>query len=105
MILPKQVDAAELVVLDLLDEITLAALEETRLAILDDLMLEIVDVLELDLLVATELEMPTLDLFDELMAVLDALAGGTEHSLIPPSTVLPAPKVASLQTKLPLNTL
>ncbi len=30
---------------------------------------------------------------------------GTEHSFTPPDTLLPAPNVASEQTKLPLNVL
>lgn len=35
----------------------------------------------------------------------DELPLGTEHSFTPPDTLLPAPKVASEQTKLPLSTL
>ena len=115
LILPKQFDETELAALDLLDETTLATLEETTLVALDetrleeleDLMLETVAVLELDLLLTTELA--TLALLDETaletVAALDAVMVRIEHSLMPPATVLPAPKVASLHTKLPLNTL
>jgi hypothetical protein len=97
--LPKQFDETELAALDLLDEIILTALERGTLDTLDDLMLETVAMLELDLLLAIELT--TL----EAVAALEPVTVGTEHSLIPPVTVLPAPKVASLHTKLPLNTL
>ncbi len=65
---------------------------------------------ELDLLdeiVIDDDELPTLELLllDELGATLEVVAGGTEHSLMPPDTVLPAPKVMSLQIKLPFNNL
>lgn len=100
--LPRQFDEAELVALDLLDATTLAALKA-----FEDLMLETATALELDLLLAIELA--ALALLDETTletaAALDAATVGIEHSLTPPATVLPVPKVASLQTKLPLKTL
>ena len=105
--LPRQFDEAELVALDLLDATTLAALEESTLEAFEDLMLETATALELDLLLAIELA--ALALLDETTmetaAALDAATIGIEHSLTPPATVLPVPKVASLQTKLPLKTL
>jgi hypothetical protein len=101
--LPKQFDETELAALDLLDEIILTALERGTLDTLDDLMLETVAMLELDLLLAIELA--TLALLDDMRLDTGVVAVGIEHSLTPPATVLPAPKVSSLHTKLPLNTL
>jgi len=45
---------------------------------------------------------------DEVLLAVELLeddvpAPGTEHSLTPPATRVPVPKVASLQTKLPLS--
>lgn len=42
---------------------------------------------------------------DEELEDDEPLPDGAEHSLTPPATLLPAPKVASEQTKLPLSTL
>jgi hypothetical protein len=90
----------ELLELEELDEELLLLLEEDEL-------LEELDVLELEEL---ELEEELLD-DDELLLELlldDELLEpppGIEHSFTPPGTRVPAPKVASLQIKLPLSTL
>jgi hypothetical protein len=63
--------------------------------LLDDVLLELLDELELAEEVL-ELEL-VLDEDDDPL--------GTEHSLVPPGTRVPAPKVVSLQVKLPLRTL
>lgn len=65
--------------------------------------------LELDELELDEVELelvlpPELEELDELELELDE-PDGPEHSFTPPLTLLPAPNVASEQTKLPLNTL
>src|SRR5690349_9064480 len=67
--------------------------------------LEVVVVLDELELLDDELDEELLELLldDELELVLEPL--GIEHSLTPPATRVPAPKVASLQTKLPLRTL
>lgn len=67
----------------------------------EELLEELLEELEEDeLLLEDELDE------DELEELLeDELPMGAEHSLTPPATLLPAPKVASEQTKLPLNTL
>jgi hypothetical protein len=86
----------ELEELELL-ELLLDELEEELL--LDDELLELLDELELDDVdELLELE----ELLDEELPVP---LPGIEHSLTPPATRVPAPKVASLQTKLPLRSL
>jgi hypothetical protein len=40
-----------------------------------------------------------------LLVELDAVPEDTEHSLVPPAILVPAPKVTSPQTKLPVRTL
>lgn len=64
----------------------------------DDELEEELELLELDEELDEELEL--LEELDEL-----ELPEGTEHSLVPPATRVPAPKVASEQTKLPERTL
>jgi hypothetical protein len=85
---------------ELLDEDELELEEELEL--LDDEELELEE-LELDdeLEELDELELLELEelLEDELLPL------GIEHSLVPPATRVPAPKVASTQTKLPLISL
>jgi hypothetical protein len=66
----------------------------------DELLLEDEELEELEL---EELLEDELELLDELEPPPEPL--GIEHSLTPPATRVPAPKVASLQTKLPLRTL
>jgi hypothetical protein len=81
---------------------------ELELLLEDELLLELDEELledELDELLEDELlldEELLLELDEEL---LDAPPPGAEHSLTPPATRVPAPKVASLQTKLPLRIL
>lgn len=77
--------------LELLDE------DELLDELLDDELLEELDEELLDELLEEEL------LEEELLD--DEVPDGTEHSLTPPDTRVPAPKVASEQTKLPLNDL
>jgi hypothetical protein len=88
----------------LLDE-ELAELEELELLLEDELLLELDEELLEDEL--EELEELLLD--EELLLELDEELLepplGAEHSLTPPGTRVPAPKVASLQTKLPLSIL
>jgi hypothetical protein len=66
---------------------------------------------ELELLDEDELEEPAPEeeLLDELLLEeeleLPVPPLGVEHSLTPPATRVPAPKVASLQTKVPLSIL
>lgn len=80
------------------DELELLLDEDEELLLDDELLVldeEDDELLELDedeLLLDEELE-------------LEPPPIGAEHSLTPPDTREPAPKVASLQTKLPLNTL
>jgi len=64
-----------------------------------ELELDELDVDELDV----ELELVLPPELDELELELDE-PDGAEHSFTPPLTLLPAPNVASEQTKLPLNT-
>jgi hypothetical protein len=77
------------------------------------------ELLELELLDEEELEEPVpeeellddellddeLLLEEELELELPVPPLGMEHSLTPPATRVPAPKVASLQTKVPLSIL
>ena len=73
---------------------------------------ELEDVLDLELLDDAALEAALDDedaalllLAVELLEALEeALLLGIEHSLTPPETRVPVPKVASLHTKLPLST-
>jgi hypothetical protein len=58
--------------------------------------------LEIALLITDDLLLEELVAFELLTA---DVVEGIEHSLVPPGTLVPAPKVASLQTKLPLNIL
>ncbi|MEC5387613.1 hypothetical protein VVD49_17910 [Uliginosibacterium sp. H3] len=82
---------------------TLPAWHELGVALLTELLDEVFELLDdFELLLEEDFELldedgPVLD--DELLAV----AVGTEHSLTPPATL--PPKVASLQTKLPVSTL
>ena len=87
-------DEAELE--DVLDLELLLEDELLDFELLDDEALEAVldDEEEAALLLAVEL----------LEALEDALLLGIEHSLTPPETRVPVPKVASLHTKLPLST-
>lgn len=78
--------------------------EPDELELLDELELEeLEDDEELDEELEEELE----EELDEEELLEEELPPpmGTEHSLTPPATRLPAPKVASLQTKLPLSVL
>lgn len=75
---------------DELDEDELELLDEEELELLED---------ELDE------ELLELDEEEELLDEEDELPEGTEHSLVPPATLVPAPKVASEHTKLPVSTL
>ena len=68
------------------------------------------ELLELEL--EDELELLEDELDEELELLLDELEEldelellEIEHSLLPPATLVPAPKVASLQTKLPESVL
>jgi hypothetical protein len=63
-------------------------LDDEELLLEDEVLLE-EEVLELELLVLLDEDDPL----------------GIEHSLVPPGTSVPAPKVVSLQVKLPLSTL
>jgi len=75
---------------------------------LDELLLELLDEeLELDELLEDELELLEEDelLLEEELELLEPLPLGIEHSFTPPATRVPAPKVASLQTKVPLRIL
>lgn len=78
---------------ELLDELLLDELE-------DDLLLELDELLDEALLDELDLLLEALDGALELLVPL-----GTEHSLVPPATLVPAPKVTSPQTKLPLSVL
>jgi hypothetical protein len=79
--------------------------EELELLLLDDeLLLELLldeGVLELELELLLDEELLGL----ELLMELDDVPEGTEHSFVPPATLVPVPKVTSPQTKLPLSTL
>lgn len=66
----------------------------------DDELEEELELLELELDEELDEELELLEELDEL-----ELPEGTEHSLVPPATRVPAPKVASEQTKLPERTL
>jgi hypothetical protein len=93
---PPELDELELE--DELDELEpdeLLLEDELEELELEDDELELLDEEELDeLLLEEELE----ELDDELLVPL-----GIEHSFIPPGTRVPAPKVTSPQTKLPLS--
>lgn len=96
-------------------EITLPGVQEPPPDELDDelldeleLLLDDEDELEEEELEDEELELldeEELDELDEEELLDDELPDGTEHSLVPPATLVPAPKVASEQTKLPDSTL
>jgi len=76
------------------DELTLEAmLEDERLELAT-----LLDATLLELLLATLLALLELEL--EVLVPL-----GAEHSLVPPETLVPAPKVTSPQTKLPVRVL
>jgi hypothetical protein len=79
-----------------LDELDELELEE-------ELELELEEVLPVEL--DEELDDDELVLLDELLldVVLEPVPLGTEHSLIPPGTMVPAPKVTSPQMKLPFK--
>jgi hypothetical protein len=85
--------------LDELDEL-LVELDELEL---EDELLEDEELEELELLDELDEEFEELLLDDELDELPEDL--GIEHSLTPPGTLVPAPKVTSPQTKLPLSTL
>ena len=91
-------------------EITLpGAQEPVAPPLLDELLdeLELLEELE-DELLDEELLLEELEeLDDELDEELEPplLLIGMEHSLVPPETLLPAPKVTSPQTKLPVSVL
>jgi hypothetical protein len=78
-----------------------APLDEDELELLLDEVLELDELVELEL---DELEL-LLDDDEELVELEEELPVplGIEHSLMPPGTRVPAPKVASLHVKLPLN--
>jgi hypothetical protein len=91
-------------------------LPELEELLLEDDELELLDEEELEEPVPEEelLEDELLDdeLLDEELLLEEELEleppvppPGTEHSLTPPATRVPAPKVASLQTKVPLSIL
>lgn len=69
----------------------------------DDELEEELELLELELDEELDEELELLEELDELDEL--ELPEGTEHSLVPPATRVPAPKVASEQTKLPERTL
>ncbi|GAA5157760.1 hypothetical protein GCM10025770_01430 [Viridibacterium curvum] len=77
-----------------------AELEDFELLLDEEGVLLDFELLELD---ATLLDATLLEATDE--ALDDAVPDGAEHSLVPPATLVPAPKVASEQTKLPERTL
>lgn len=81
--------------LELLDELELDELDELELA---EELLEELELDELDEELPLELELELLE--EELPE-----PPGIEHSLTPPGTRVPAPKVTSPQTKLPLRIL
>ena len=83
-------EEAELEAFELLDELLL------------DELLVVVELLELELLLDDEL---LTELATELATELDDAPEGMEHSFVPPATLVPVPKVTSLQTKLPLRIL
>ena len=85
----------------------LELLEDDELDLLDEELLEEeLDLLELELLLALLDEEALLaELLDFELLLEDALLPGIEHSLTPPATRVPVPKVASLHTKLPLSVL
>jgi hypothetical protein len=82
--------------LDELDELELE--EELELELEEVLPVELDEELDDD-------ELVLLDELDELLldVVLEPVPLGTEHSLIPPGTMVPAPKVTSPQMKLPFK--
>jgi hypothetical protein len=93
--------------LDELEELELLELLleelEAELLLDEELELEELELLEAELLELEELE---LDELDELeLDELELAPTGIEHSFTPPATRVPAPKVASLQIKLPLKIL
>lgn len=100
------VDVEEALELDWLDEALLAT-ELLALDLLDAALLAAellaLDLLEAALLLALLEEAELLAL--ELLLEEEAPLLGTEHSLTPPATRVPVPKVASLHTKLPLTVL
>ena len=51
------------------------------------------------------MELDELELLDEDDEELEVERLGIEHSFVPPATRVPAPKVASLQVKLPVMVL
>jgi hypothetical protein len=86
----------------LLPELEELELEELELELLLDDELELLEELELDEELDEEDELELLD--EELEELLDEpVPLGIEHSLIPPGTNVPAPKVASPQVKLPFS--
>jgi hypothetical protein len=75
--------------------------EEDELDLLDEELLE-----ELELLLALLDEEALLtELLDFELLLEEPLLPGIEHSLTPPATRVPVPKVASLHMKLPLSVL
>jgi hypothetical protein len=95
-------DELELLLELLLDELELdeelEELLEEEVEALDDELLELLEDVLLD-----ELELLLEEL--ELLELLPVPPLGIEHSFTPPATRVPAPKVASLQTKVPLRIL
>ncbi|GAB2882570.1 hypothetical protein GCM10027046_08500 [Uliginosibacterium flavum] len=81
------------------------ALPPEELELDEEELLELDEELELleEELDELELLLEELDELEELELLLGLLE--IEHSLVPPATLVPAPKVASLQTKLPERTL
>jgi signal transduction histidine kinase len=90
----------------------------------DELLEELLEILELELLLdelldeerleLDEIEVNEDELDEELLLELDerldeielvVVDFAIEHSLVPPETLVPAPKVTSPQIKLPLNSL
>jgi hypothetical protein len=94
------VEAAEELEL-LLVEDELDLLEEE---LLEELLLDLLE-LELELLALLDEETLLAELLDFELLLEEALLPGIEHSLTPPATRVPVPKVASLHTKLPLSVL
>jgi hypothetical protein len=86
--------------------VELDELDELELELLDDELEELVEpVVELEeLLLEDEEELDDDELLLEVELVLEPPLG-IEHSFTPPGTLVPAPKVASPQTKLPLSNL
>jgi hypothetical protein len=82
-------------------------LVEDELDLLEEELLEelLLDLLELELLALLDEETLLAELLDFELLLEEALLPGIEHSLTPPATRVPVPKVASLHTKLPLSVL